>query len=149
MSLGRNYMTKRYFIFNVYKETSARPFRYSFRFVFIKKRRKFKLSWTYGWQWQIRTYSRFFWRYSTLVPGYMTKMVSIDKEFVWFHWCKFVCRDKRKKQCYQWVERCVVRWLCNVLPQSSGRPTFFLRINKMSFRIKSWSLRIISTNFLI
>ena len=31
----------------------------------------------------------------------------------------------------------------NVLPQSSGRPIFFLRINKILFRIKSWSLRII------
>ena len=32
-----------------------------------------------------------------------------------------------------------------VLPQSSGRrPIFFLRINEISFRIKSWSLRIIS-----
>ena len=31
-----------------------------------------------------------------------------------------------------------------VLPQSSGRPTFFLRINEISFRITSWRLRIIS-----
>ena len=37
----------------------------------------------------------------------------------------------------------------NVLPQSSGRPRFFRRINEMSFRIKNWSLRIISRNFLI
>ena len=36
-----------------------------------------------------------------------------------------------------------------VLSQSSGRPIFFLQINEISFRIKSWSLRIISWyNFL-
>ena len=32
----------------------------------------------------------------------------------------------------------------NVLPQSSGRPTFFLRIIDISVQIKSWRLQIIS-----
>ena len=34
-------------------------------------------------------------------------------------------------------------------PQSSGRLQFFLQINEIMFRIKSWSLRIISKKFLI
>ena len=37
-------------------------------------------------------------------------------------------------------------FICYVLPQSAGRPTIFLRINEFSFRIKSWSLRIIYWN---
>ena len=36
------------------------------------------------------------------------------------------------------------RFQKHVLPQSSRRPTFFLRINEISFRIKSWRLQIIS-----
>ena len=31
-----------------------------------------------------------------------------------------------------------------VLPQSSGKPTFFLQINEIALRITSWRLRIIS-----